>query len=280
MPLQEPEEAAVHDLREKLATPVTLDGFEPNTPFKEVVGFISERYGVNFTYDLPALREALKAGKNEDPAEVVGNKVVAMSKVVNVPLGEVLEILVSQVDDEHAIRYRATREGVQITSAAPKRAFRGRRLPGEKENTIAPEPGLPATPPASASFEELTHPMEHRRLRGEHAAAKQRPCSWVSATGIFWINPHHFAPFRPRAGKHFGQPETGARHSHGGRAVGAAGKPGREGRTAAREPQAMTAKESSSVPPKRREADDNARGCLAVSYPRIVHRSDSRSGPG
>jgi RNA polymerase sigma factor (sigma-70 family) len=195
VPLQEPEEAAVRDLREKLATPITLDAFDTNTPFREVLGFISERYGVNFTYDIAALRETLRLGKNEDPTEVIGNKPVALFKIVGVPLGEVLELLVNQVSDEHVIRYRATREGVQITAAGPDRAFQGRRLPGAKEDAIAMEPALARSAACIRELQGmLTRPV---RIDGfdENTPLREALGFLGERYGItFLLMPRHFIP--------------------------------------------------------------------------------------
>lgn len=83
-------------VREKLESNVTLDGFEANTPLKEALGFISERYGIQIMMELDPLK---KERDIEDPDA----QPVRLNKVVNVPLRMVVQTLLKQASAQHVV---------------------------------------------------------------------------------------------------------------------------------------------------------------------------------
>jgi hypothetical protein len=79
--------------RAKLDTPTTID-IDPNTPLKEALGFIAERYGITILIDT----EAFKADVGEADVE---NKPVKLPKLVDVKLRTVLLAILSQVQGDY-----------------------------------------------------------------------------------------------------------------------------------------------------------------------------------
>lgn len=83
-------------VREKLEDKVTLDGFERNTPVKEALGFISERYGIQIVMELDSLK---KEREIEDPE----CQPIKLPKVVNVPLRMVLQTVLKQASAQFVV---------------------------------------------------------------------------------------------------------------------------------------------------------------------------------
>jgi hypothetical protein len=98
-PLDPAQAAAVapsRKARERLESRVTVDGFEPNTPLKEAIGFLSERYGIEIHMELDALKQERQI---EDPE----SHPVKLRKLVNVPLHTVLQTLLKQVSAQFVV---------------------------------------------------------------------------------------------------------------------------------------------------------------------------------
>src|SRR5882762_10135759 len=66
----QPEEPRTKAIHAKLTSPVTLDGFEPNTPFKDALGFLQERYGFKITFDHKALEASGVKDLGETPVKL------------------------------------------------------------------------------------------------------------------------------------------------------------------------------------------------------------------
>jgi hypothetical protein len=75
-------------LRGKLAQLITLDGFEQNTPFKEAMGFLAERYDIPIVFSL----ELAKVDKEFE------NRPIATRKLVGVRLRTIFADLLEQVE--------------------------------------------------------------------------------------------------------------------------------------------------------------------------------------
>ncbi|MGE3804448.1 MAG: hypothetical protein AB7K24_07230, partial [Gemmataceae bacterium] len=95
----------IRELKDKLNTPVTIEGFEPNTPLKEALGFLSERYGMTILIDVQAFQADLQIQEPE-------NQPVKLPKMVNVSLGTILRLLLSQAQATFLIR----RDFVEVTT--------------------------------------------------------------------------------------------------------------------------------------------------------------------
>lgn len=85
------EDPRVYDVREKLALPVSLPGFEPDTPLKEALGFLSERFGVTILVDSEAFKAELMIQEPE-------NQPVQLRQLINVRLSTALRLLLSQAE--------------------------------------------------------------------------------------------------------------------------------------------------------------------------------------
>src|SRR5206468_3444099 len=85
----QPEEQQARVLRRKLAAPVTIDGFEANTPLKEALGFLQERYGVKISFEHKSLRASGLKDIEKTP--------IKLPKMVNVSLSLIFDRLMGQV---------------------------------------------------------------------------------------------------------------------------------------------------------------------------------------
>jgi RNA polymerase sigma factor (sigma-70 family) len=98
----------IQEIREKLDSSITLAGFEPNTPAKEAIGFLSERYGMNIFF-----REGeFKRVGFKEPC----NAPVELAQETDVPLGVLLrQLLVQLAEPDHtAVRFRLRTCDVEI----------------------------------------------------------------------------------------------------------------------------------------------------------------------
>jgi hypothetical protein len=89
-----------HGILEILNQRVTLDGFEPNTPLKEALGFLSERYGVTILLDAQAFATS-------DPDK----QPVKLPKMYGVSLRTALRMLLDQVQAD----YYVSRDGIIVS---------------------------------------------------------------------------------------------------------------------------------------------------------------------
>jgi hypothetical protein len=92
------------ELKGKMESSVTLDGFDANTPLKEALGFISERYGITILMDV----EAFKENGIMEPE----NQPVKLPKMVNVRLDTVLRLLLAQASATFILR----RDYIEVTT--------------------------------------------------------------------------------------------------------------------------------------------------------------------
>lgn len=88
-PTRLPEARTAKDVQKHLHQPVALDGFEPNTPLREALGFISEHFGVRILMDTTAFRDDLGIMEPEQQP-------LKLPKMVGVPLHTVLQLLTAQ----------------------------------------------------------------------------------------------------------------------------------------------------------------------------------------
>lgn len=93
------------ELKDKLAMSVTMDGFEPNTPLQEALGFLSERFAITTLIDVEAFKADLMIVEPE-------NQPVKLPRMVNVSLGTVLRLLLAQAQATFIIR----RDYIEITT--------------------------------------------------------------------------------------------------------------------------------------------------------------------
>lgn len=95
----------IRDLQAKLAMPITIDSFDANTPLREALGFLSERYGLTILIDTQAFKDDLQINEIESGP-------VKLPKMVNVSLGTVMRLLLSQQQATFLIR----RDYVEVTT--------------------------------------------------------------------------------------------------------------------------------------------------------------------
>jgi RNA polymerase sigma factor (sigma-70 family) len=84
--------------REKLDTPTAFD-VDPNTPLKEVLAFIAERYGITILIDARAF--VTEASSQEDPPQDIGSFPITIPKLVDVKLSTILRTVLVQVDGDY-----------------------------------------------------------------------------------------------------------------------------------------------------------------------------------
>lgn len=97
------------DLLQRLRQPVDLEGFAPNTPFREALGFISEHFGLTILVDAQAFRDELQVQEPEQHP-------VTLPKVHHVPLRWVVQQLAGQAGGT------AVQVGSLLWVAPPERA--------------------------------------------------------------------------------------------------------------------------------------------------------------
>jgi hypothetical protein len=94
-------------LIDKLNSAITLEnGFDPNTPLKDALDFLSDRYDMTFVLDV-------KAFKEEGMEDVEGFK-VRLPKMKGVRMGTVLRLTLDQLDASYLVR----KDHIEITPAA------------------------------------------------------------------------------------------------------------------------------------------------------------------
>jgi RNA polymerase sigma factor (sigma-70 family) len=84
--------------REKLDTPTSFD-VDPNTPLKEVLAFIAERYGITILIEARAF--VTEASSQEDPPQDIGSFPITIPKLVDVKLSTILRTVLVQVDGDY-----------------------------------------------------------------------------------------------------------------------------------------------------------------------------------
>jgi HEAT repeat protein len=152
----------------KLNKPISVDAIEPNTPLKEALGFLSEGHGITIVLDTDSF-----------PREVgnPGDLPIRLPKISNVPLGEVLKLLLQQVDATYLVR--AGHVQVVSNSGRKKEAVAQTDDPEPKRGPAEPEP----TPPAPSVA--MTAEQVYKRLLKSTAwilAADERSSGWGSGS--------------------------------------------------------------------------------------------------
>jgi hypothetical protein len=126
-----------NELRNKLAGRVTLDkGMDSNTPLKDAVEFLAERYDVPIIVDAAAFR-------NDNQIDSVDEMQIRLPKMVGVKLSTVLRLLSAQVNGGYRIRS----DHVEITTIQRMQAESW----ADREHRLAPT--------VDANFNKV--PFEH-----------------------------------------------------------------------------------------------------------------------
>jgi tetratricopeptide (TPR) repeat protein len=101
----------IRALREKLTEEITLPkGFDANTPLKDALEYLMDRFDLNIIVDTQAFKEESPSRRDN-----VQNTPIKLPKMSNVALGTVLRLLVSQIPPNGgAIRIR--RDFIEITT--------------------------------------------------------------------------------------------------------------------------------------------------------------------
>ncbi|GIW80937.1 MAG: hypothetical protein KatS3mg105_2744 [Gemmatales bacterium] len=95
----------IRELKKLLRTPVSIDGFDPGTPLKDALGFISERYNVTILIDSQAFMNDLQIQEPEAQP-------VKLPRMVNVSLDTILRLLLAQAQGTFIIR----RDFIEVTT--------------------------------------------------------------------------------------------------------------------------------------------------------------------
>jgi RNA polymerase sigma factor (sigma-70 family) len=89
-------EQRAKEWREKLDSPTTIE-IDNNTPLKEVLAFIAERYGITILIDARAF--VTEAASNDESPDI-GNSPITIPKLVDVKLSTILRTVLVQVDGD------------------------------------------------------------------------------------------------------------------------------------------------------------------------------------
>lgn len=116
---------AIHNT---LKTAVTVDGFDPNTPLKDALEFLQDRYGTKFIVNAKVLERSGIAD--------VGATPIKLPKLVNVPFQRVIELLLNQVDEKDTVRYRVRPEGIEITTDRGDTLIRGSTIRASADDEL------------------------------------------------------------------------------------------------------------------------------------------------
>ncbi len=84
------------DLKKKLAEPVTLKGLDGNTPLRDMLEFLAERYGLTIRVDKEAFRKHGLAEVDQAPIRLPEQK--------EVPLGKVLQRVLDQAKGTYRVK--------------------------------------------------------------------------------------------------------------------------------------------------------------------------------
>src|SRR5207245_5823735 len=95
----------IRELKKLMQRPITLEGFDPNTPLKDALGFLSERFRLTILIDTQAFKDDLQINEPEQQP-------VKLPKLVDVSLGTVLRLLLSQAQATFMIR----RDFIEVTT--------------------------------------------------------------------------------------------------------------------------------------------------------------------
>lgn len=118
-----PDELDAAALRSKLASPVTIDSFEANTPLKEALDFLQERYAFKISFDHKSFQDSGIKDVEKTP--------IKMPKMVNVSLSLILDGLIGQVGGQRdTVRYRVRGDAIEITTMRGQAIAAGTRLGG------------------------------------------------------------------------------------------------------------------------------------------------------
>jgi hypothetical protein len=137
--------AKLKELKTKMETGVTLDGFEPNTPLKEALGFLTERYGITILMDTEAFKADLQIMEPD-------NQPVKLPRMVNVRLETVLRLLLAQASATFIIR----RDYVEVTTP--------QRQAAEKTIRVYPVGDLVTPIPNSVNQQAVNQTMQNSLL--------------------------------------------------------------------------------------------------------------------
>jgi hypothetical protein len=108
---QKPKVRTAQELRAKLAAPVTLErGIDPNTPFRDAMEFLADRY------ELPIFVDTM--GFSHQGTDDVEGQQVRLPKLVGVRLSTILSMLVAQVKGTYLVH----KDFIEITTFPRTRA--------------------------------------------------------------------------------------------------------------------------------------------------------------
>ncbi len=153
----------IKEFRTKMSTPVSIE-FEPNTPLREALAHIAERYNMTILIDT----EAFKADVGEQDIE---NKVVKLPRLVDVSLGTVFRVLLAQVQGTYIIR----RDYIEITTPA--------RQVQEKTIRVYPVADLVIPIPNGVNQQAVNQSIQNSILGLQAATLAANPLLGLGALG-------------------------------------------------------------------------------------------------
>src|SRR5262249_39630067 len=96
---------SIRRIREKLSRPISLEkAIDKNTPLKDALEFLTDRYDVTILIDIPAFKQ--------DGVDNVEELPVGLPKMSNVSLGTILRLLSGQINGTYLVR----RDYIEITT--------------------------------------------------------------------------------------------------------------------------------------------------------------------
>lgn len=149
-------ERLLNELRKKFHTPITIE-FEPNTPLKEALAHMSERYGFPIWID----GEAFKADLNVPNVEDLP---VALRKQVGVSLDTVLATLLAEVGGSYRIRPSL----VEVTTSQRALIEKGIIVDDNHAPAMKLPPGF-FFPPNHDNLDQQVHEKVGQQLREQLA---------------------------------------------------------------------------------------------------------------
>lgn len=143
----DPAADALTALRAKLAQPIDLDkGIDANTPLRDTLEFLADRYAFKFSIDEKAFLEAGVPNAGEQP--------VSLPKMKGVRISVVLRLLLGQIKGGDSVaRFRLQGDTVEFTPVMESALERGARLAPDHAERAAPERSLAAQLDATINLE-------------------------------------------------------------------------------------------------------------------------------
>jgi tetratricopeptide (TPR) repeat protein len=153
----------LREIRDKLNSPITIE-FEPNTPLREALSHIAERYGLTILIDT----EAFKADNNQPDIEA---QPIKLPRLVGVSLTTALRAVLAQVNGTYVVR----RDYIEITTPI--------RQVAEKTIRVYPVADLVIPIPNSVNQQAVNQSIQNSILGLQFSALAANPLLGLGGLG-------------------------------------------------------------------------------------------------